>query len=178
MFPESHDQSDGGMFISVQTEQQIETVEALARSIWTEHYIPLIGKEQVEYMLCRFQSKEAIVGQIRNGQWYFLVMEKDQPVGYVSVQPRKDELFLSKLYVVSSKRNSGFGRKTVYFCQKLAQERHLNRISLTVNKRNQNSINAYLRFGFKNQGPVLQDIGNGFVMDDYKMEKVFTAGDR
>ena len=39
------------MFIEVSTEYQIEIVESLAREIWTEHYIPIIGKEQVDYML-------------------------------------------------------------------------------------------------------------------------------
>ena len=26
--------------------------------------------------------------------------------------------------------------------------------------------------GFKNIGPVVQDIGNGFIMDDFRMEKI------
>ncbi len=164
------------MFISVLTAAQVETVAVLARKIWTEHYVPLIGKEQVKYMLHKFQSTQAIADQITNGHLYFLIMNSERPVGYLSVQPRNEELFLSKLYVVSSERNNGFGRSAIHFCQRIAQERNLNKITLTVNKMNQNSINAYLKFGFKNQGPILQDIGNGFVMDDYKMEKVFTDG--
>ncbi len=164
------------MFISVLTAQQIEAVAVLAWKIWIEHYVPLIGKEQVEYMLHTFQSKQAIADQIKNGHLYFLIMESDRPVGYLSVHPRNEELFLSKLYVVSSERNKGFGKAAVLFCQKIAQDRSLDKITLTVNKMNRNSIDAYLRLGFRNQGPILQDIGNGFVMDDYKMEKVFTDG--
>jgi len=164
------------MFISVLAPEQIEAVAVLARKIWIEHYVPLIGKEQVEYMLHTFQSKQAIAEQINNGHLYFLIMQSDRYVGYLGVLPRKEELFLSKLYVVSSERNNGFGRSAIHFCQGIAQERNLNKITLTVNKMNKNSTNAYLKFGFKNQGPILQDIGNGFVMDDYKMEKVFTDG--
>ncbi len=42
---------------------------------------------------------------------------------------------------------------------------------LTVNKNNVRAINAYEKIGFKNLGSVIQEIGHGFVMDDYKMEK-------
>jgi len=42
---------------------------------------------------------------------------------------------------------------------------------LTVNKNNSHSIAWYSRMGFTNAGPILQDIGGGFVMDDFRMEK-------
>lgn len=42
---------------------------------------------------------------------------------------------------------------------------------LTVNKNNVKAIRAYEKTGFKNIGSLVQDIGNGFVMDDYKMEQ-------
>ena len=59
------------MFIQVSTEYGIEIIESLAREIWTEHYIPVIGREQVDYMLARFQSRQAIGEQIRSGVRYF-----------------------------------------------------------------------------------------------------------
>jgi RimJ/RimL family protein N-acetyltransferase len=65
----------------------------------------------------------------------------------------------------------GYGKKAVQFAEKVAKELDLNKIALTVNKNNVNSIKAYEKIGFKNVGSVIQDIGNGFVMDDYKMEK-------
>jgi diamine N-acetyltransferase len=161
------------MFIEVSTEYQIEIVEALAREIWTEHYIPIIGREQVDYMLARFQSRRAIGEQIRTGVAYFLIKEDDAHIGYMAVQPKGRELFLSKIYVKSSRRGLGYGRKAVQFAEKVAKDLGLNKIVLTVNKNNVNSIRAYEKIGFKNAGPVVQDIGNGFVMDDYKMEKTF-----
>ena len=44
-----------------------------------------------------------------------------------------------------------------------------NEIRLTVNKYNQNTIYAYLKWGFKTIDAVVTDIGSGFVMDDYIM---------
>lgn len=42
---------------------------------------------------------------------------------------------------------------------------------LTVNKDNAGAIAWYTRKGFKNAGAIVQDIGAGYVMDDYRMEK-------
>lgn len=159
------------MFIEVSTENQIETVESLAREIWTEHYVPIIGKGQVDYMLDRFQSGKAISEQIRAGLLYFLIEEDSEFIGYIAVQPKGDELFLSKIYVKSSRRGKGYGKKAIQFVERLAKEIGSRKIVLTVNKNNINAIRAYEKVGFKNLGPVLQEIGNGFVMDDYKMEK-------
>ena len=57
------------------------------------------------------------------------------------------------------------------FIEDKAKKYHCKIIRLTVNKNNTNSISAYEKLGFINKGGVVKDIGNGFVMDDYKMEK-------
>ncbi len=159
------------MFLLVSTENQLTLVESLAREIWTEHYIPIIGKEQMEYMLSRFQSKQAILGQIESGVIYFLVKEDNEFVGYIAVQQKERELFLSKIYIKLSKRRRGCGRKAVHFVEAFAKKRALTKIALTVNKNNLDSIKAYEKMGFKNLGSIIKDIGSGFVMDDFIMEK-------
>jgi len=159
------------MFIAVTTDSQIENIESLAREIWTEHYTPIIGKDQVEYMLASFQSRQAISDQIRTGARYFLIKEGDVLIGYLAVQSKGSELFLSKIYLLRTKRGKGYARNAVLFIEKLAREINFSRIVLTVNKNNADSIKAYEKLGFKNTGALVQDIGNGFVMDDYKMEK-------
>jgi hypothetical protein len=40
-----------------------------------------------------------------------------------------------------------------------------------VNRRNQAAIDAYLKHGFTVATLVMEDIGGGFVMDDYVMAK-------
>ena len=157
--------------IEVSTENHMDIIESLAREIWTEHYIPIIGKKQVDYMLARYQSKEAVKEQIASGTLYFLIDEGHSFIGYIAVQPRGDELFLSKIYLRSSRRARGYGKKAVQFVETLARERGLRKIVLTVNKNNTGAIRAYEKIGFRNVGSLVQDIGSGFVMDDYAMEK-------
>ena len=159
------------MIIAVSTECQIEIVETLAKEIWTEHYVPIIGKEQVDYMLDRIQSKRAIAEQIKTGSLYFLIEEGHHFIGYIAVQPKGEELFLSKIYIKFSKRRKGYGKKAIRFAERLAKEKGLKKIILTVNKKNIDAIKAYEKVGFSNCGPLIQEIGCGFIMDDYKMEK-------
>jgi RimJ/RimL family protein N-acetyltransferase len=161
------------MFIEVSTKEHMAVVVSLAEDIWTEHYTPIIGKEQVAYMLNKFQSKEAVSEQLRSGCRYFLIEEDGRFIGYAAVQPKGDELFLSKIYLKSSMRRKGYGGKAVQFIETLAKASGVRKITLTVNKNNTGSIKAYEKMGFKNVGSIIQDIGNGFVMDDYKMEKTF-----
>jgi diamine N-acetyltransferase len=163
------------MFVEVLTEIQLDIIDALAREIWNEHYTPIIGKQQVEYMIEKFQSKNAMKEQIKNGYTYYLVEEEGRDIGYIGIQLKKDELFLSKLYIKSSQRGKGYGKKAVQFLEGLAKTKKLIKISLTVNKGNVKSIAAYEKIGFKNAGSIVMDIGSGFVMDDFKMEKIFNC---
>ena len=155
----------------VQSEKDIAIVADLADEIWREHYIPIIGQAQVDYMLDKFQSAEAIEQQIEKGVNYYLIVNEDVPIGYLSYYLKEDTLFLSKIYVGSSVRGKGFGRIAMSFLVDEAQRNELKSISLTVNKNNSRSIEAYKKMGFKVVKPLVMDIGSGFVMDDYFMEK-------
>jgi len=159
------------MFVPVATNEHIMAVASLAREIWTEHYTPLIGTAQVEYMLARFQSPQAIQEQLNSGVLYYLIGKDGAYAGYLAVQPKGRDLFLSKIYVRSSLRRRGIGRMTLQLAELLARDRGLEKITLTVNRNNTDSIRMYERCGFRNAGTVVQDIGSGFVMDDYIIEK-------
>lgn len=147
-------------------------IETLATTIWTEHYTPIIGKEQVDYMLNKFQSIDAIKNQLEEGGEYFIIKHKEIPVGYLSYYNREETLFLSKIYVLSTSRGKGIGKAAMSFIQSNAIKMSCPSISLTVNKYNTASIKAYEKMGFKKIEELIIDIGNGFIMDDFKMEKL------
>jgi ribosomal protein S18 acetylase RimI-like enzyme len=155
----------------VSAENQIEIIVGLANEIWNEHFTPIIGKAQVDYMLKKFQSKKVITEQIENGFMYFLIKNNNDYIGYLGALPKENQLFLSKLYITSAERGKGHGRKAIEFLEKLAIDKGLSKISLTVNKNNSATIKTYIKLGFENRGSIVQEIGKKFVMDDYKMEK-------
>jgi RimJ/RimL family protein N-acetyltransferase len=160
--------------IKVSDEKLICIVEALASSIWREYFPPIIGSPQVEYMLQKFQSKRAILNQIeKEGFLYYLLEDKNGDwAGYFAVVPQQEELFLSKLYVTTENRRKGYAKRALEFIETLARDIGLSKITLTVNKNNTGSIDAYKKLGFVITGSSVTDIGDGFVMDDYKMEKI------
>ena len=157
-------------FSPVKTPEDFKAIEALAFPIWREHYSPIIGAAQVEYMLEKFQTASAVECQARQGSLYFLIQSpKGENLGFLSVTPRPTELFLSKLYLLKNQRGRGYAREALEFIQNLALQRDLRRVTLTVHKQNP-SLKAYQALGFKILEPVMTDIGGGFVMNDYRME--------
>ena len=158
--------------ISVTTTKQMEKVEELGRQVWHEHYTPIIGAEQVAYMLNKFQSFKAIENQInKEGYTYYLLKAGAQYAGYGAIKIAEGKLFLSKLYVDKAYRNQRIGHNMMEFLVEFCKEKTLDKIWLTVNKDNKHSIAAYEKFGFVKVDEQVADIGNGYVMDDYIMEK-------
>ncbi len=169
-------------FVPVTTPQQLDAVAGLAHEIWYEYYVPLIGRAQVDYMVSRFQSSEAMAQQIREDYEYFLIQrgrvehgpaqDQGRSIGYCALQPQPAEssLFLSKLYLLRDARGAGTGRECMEFIEQLARRRGLTLLWLTVNKGNP-AVKAYERLGFRIAADLVMDIGGGFFMDDYRMEK-------
>ena len=164
--------SDALQFVPVTTTQQFDVVAGLAHEIWYEYYVPLIGRAQVDYMVSKFQSSGAMAGQMREGYEYYLAERDGRPIGYCAVQPQPAEnsLFLSKLYLLRDARGAGTGRVCMEFIEQLARRRGLTLLWLTVNKGNP-AVRAYERLGFRIAADLVMDIGGGFFMDDYRMEK-------
>ena len=160
------------VFSEVSTESDIHAVAALANEIWREHYEPIIGLAQVEYMLEKFQSAAAIAAQIaEEGFCYYLIRAEGQgDIGYLGFQCEGAVMFLSKLYVKKSARGQGFGARAVGFLRGLAKKQGMEKIRLTVNKGNALAIAAYERAGFTRTGELVIDIGGGYVMDDFVFE--------
>ena len=157
---------------------QIERIARLANEIWYEYYVPLIGKAQVDYMVARFQSAAAMLDQVTgDGYHYFMILE-DMPkegealLGYFAMQPQPAQcaMFISKLYLHVRGRGRGTGRMALEFIERESSRQGLNTLWLTVNKGNP-AVSTYQQWGFRIAAAIVTDIGNGFVMDDYRMEK-------
>ena len=169
--------NDTHTIVPVRTHDHIAAVAALAREIWTEHYVPFIGRPQVDYMLDRFQSAPAVAAQLADGCEYFLGRNHGVDAGYCAAVPDAGEeaLKLSKIYVRRACRGRGLGRAMLAHVEALGRDRGLTRLWLTANKHNHDSLAWYTRMGFVHAGATVQDIGHGFVMDDYIMEKPLRA---
>jgi GNAT superfamily N-acetyltransferase len=161
--------------LAVSDPDAIRKVSRLSEEIWPEHYAPIVGTEQVAYMLQKFQTPEAIAENIWDGTFYYLAQDHGKDVGYFAVRAQEDqnELFLSKIYLRAEERGKGCGRQMLDYVETLARDMKFPKIGLKVHKRNP-SVAIYEKMGFKIAGPVIQDIGGGFILDDFKMEKTLS----
>ncbi len=151
---------------------RLHEVAELADKIWHECFTGIISNAQIDYMVGKFQSYEAMQEQV-NGQRYsyFAVSDGDDLCGYFAVKPESDDrFFLSKLYLRSDKRGQGTASQMLGRVFEEARRLGKRSVYLTVNKHNSQAIAVYKKTGFKDIGEPVTDIGNGFVMDDYVME--------
>lgn len=156
--------------LPVTEEQRLPELALLAREIWEEHYMSLLGQEQIDYMLDKFQSPEAIKEQMQDGYRYFFLHNGGETAGYLGIQLKNKELFLSKLYVREAFRQKGIAKDVLSFLKELCKKEKLSKIWLTVNRHNDGSVAAYKKMGFHTVREQDAEIGNGYIMDDYIME--------
>ena len=161
--------------VKVENIENIKQLSTLAFEIWHEYWTCILSAEQIDYMVEKFQSFEAMQEQIKNEKYsYYFIVLNDNILGYCGISEKEDYLFLSKLYLKKEYRHLGYGAKAFSLVSSIAKDLNYKIIRLTVNKNNINTINAYLKYGFEVIDAVVTDIGSGFVMDDYIMDyKVF-----
>ncbi|MBQ3584321.1 MAG: GNAT family N-acetyltransferase [Lachnospiraceae bacterium] len=163
-------------FIPVMSEEQITALAFMADTVWHEWFQTLLSPEQIDYMVDKFQSIPALRKQIvKEGYEYFFLNVNGTNVGYIGIhiEPDTKKLFLSKIYILKPFRGKRYASEAFEFLEGMCQGYQLKSIYLTVNKYNENSIQVYTKRGFQNIKSQVTDIGNGFVMDDYVMEKTF-----
>lgn len=154
-------------YITLEEKTAIEELSKLASAIVKEHYDPILGNEQNDYMIEKFQSVKALTEQLEHGYQYYMVYHKEQEkAGFLAFYKRNQELYLSKLYLKRECRGKGLSKDMLEFVRAQAKHMGVSTISLNVNKYNP-SIAAYEKLGFERTGEEKNPIGNGYFMDDY-----------
>lgn len=154
--------------VAVKDTLQVEDIAQMADIIWREYYAPILGEDQVNYMLTHLQSEAKMIQDIADSKAeYFIVEVGVSDSGYVAIEWHEDALFLSKLYLLKEARGQGNAYVILQQLIEMAKNRHLGAIELTVNKYNDASIAFYEKIGFERIDAVVSDIGGGYVMDDF-----------
>ena len=154
----------------LETKNDFKKLEPFAASIWEQHYTPIIGADQVAFMLNKYQSAEVMFNQFSAGYKYALVIFGGQQAGYFAYDVKdQKEVFISKLYIHKDFRRRGLGRQVIDFIAKEAQALGCSTMTLSVNKDNSDSIQFYISYGFQTIKAQKVAIGEGFYMDDYVM---------
>ena len=152
-------------------EGDVETISALAGRIWRAYYTPILPPGQVEYMLAWMYDPGRLRTDLTRGVVYELLLDGDRPIGFCGYEEVAGELKLHKLYLDVAEHGRGLGSRMLRHVEDEARRRGLPKVVLGVNRFNEKAIRAYRRNGYTVRGPLKTDIGGGFVMDDFIMEK-------
>lgn len=153
----------------------IDLIRRLAHAIWPDAYGAILPPEQLAYMLDLIYSKQALIKQVEQlHQQFIIVYENNEAVGFASYSPKhannKSIYRLHKLYVLPNQQGKGTGKFLLNHIIDEIKPIGAKVLELNVNRHNK-ALHFYNKIGFTISREEDIDIGNGYYMNDYVMEK-------
>jgi diamine N-acetyltransferase len=157
--------------IRTATPEDIPLIRELTFKVWPQTYASLLSKEQIDYMLQMMYSVSSLEKQMKDGCNFIIVYDDETPVGFASFQDMGNTIYkLHKIYILASQQGKGTGRLIIdYICDEI-KPKGAKSLQLQVNRHNK-AKDFYNKLGFTVIDNLKLDIGNGYFMDDYIMEK-------
>ena len=153
------------------TIDDIPLIRDLCFKVWPQTYISIVSQEQIDYMLDKMYSTSSLQKQMESGSQFIIVYDGEKPVGFAAWFEKAPSVFkLDKIYVLLSQQGKGTGRFMIDHIIDKVKRREAIALQLQVNRYNK-AKNFYERLGFVVIEEKDFDIGNGFFMNDYVMEK-------
>jgi diamine N-acetyltransferase len=157
------------------TPEDIELIRALCFQVWPQTYSSLLSKDQIDYMLDLMYSGKALKEQMDNGHSFLVLYEHETPVGFASYSEIEPQVWkLHKIYILPSQQGKGGGKMLVDFVMEDITRAGGKALQLNVNRHNK-AKQFYERLGFTVIREEDIDIGNGYFMNDFIMEKPVNA---
>ena len=157
---------------------EAEIIAVLARRIWSEAYASMLSREQIDHMLFQRYERNRLIRTLEQSDCrYWLVREGERSVGYGSMELNVSEggMKIREIYLLESVRGSGLAQGLLETMIETARRHEARWVWLTVNRHNSRALRFYQRCGFETVRECVSDIGGGFVMDDYVMEKTIRS---
>jgi diamine N-acetyltransferase len=150
----------------------IPELRELCMQVWPHTYTPILGTEQVAYMIELFYSPDALKKQIEDYHHRFIICyDGSKAVGFASYSEFDPDIFkLHKLYVLPELQNKGIGRFMINHIADELRSEGVRKLRLNVNRYNESAIAFYEKAGFKHHMEEDIDIGNGYFMNDHVLE--------
>ena len=149
----------------------IALIRELTYKVWPQTYADILTKQQIDYMLAMMYSEQSLEKQMAGGSQFIFVYEDAEPVGFASYEEIKPTAWkLHKIYVLTSQQGKGTGKFVIDHIVEEIRKQGAISLELQVN-RNNRAKGFYEKLGFIEREMINLDIGNGFFMNDYVMEK-------
>lgn len=156
------------------TTQDIPTIRAIAHTTWYPTFEEILSKEQIGYMLEMMYSESSLTEQIEiKKHHFFLAKENNKALGFMSVElnyQNQSVAKIHKIYILPTAQGKGIGKILMQKAEEIAQESNQKFMSLNVNRFNK-ALDFYENLGYQNIKTEDIDIGNGYLMEDFVLEK-------
>ena len=157
--------------IRMATSKDIPLIRELTFKVWPQTYAAIISREQIEYMMEMMYSEASLLKQMNEGCRFIIAYDNNEPVGFASCQETEPSLFkLHKIYVLNTQQGKGTGKFMIEYLLNDIRQKGGSALQLQVNRHNK-ARNFYEKLGFVTIQEADFDIGNGYFMNDYIMEK-------
>lgn len=154
--------------------RDIPLIRQIAYAVWPQTYADILTPEQTDYMLKMMYSEAALENQILQQHHQFIIAYTEKTsVGFASWSLLNERKIyrLHKIYVLQDQQGLGVGKKLIEQVAKAIPTDGVGTLELNVN-RNNKALDFYLRQGFNIIREEDIDIGHGFFMNDYVMQKI------
>jgi diamine N-acetyltransferase len=149
----------------------IPLIRELTFKVWPQTYALILSQQQIDYMLEMMYSEPSLKKQMEDGCHFITVYDEAELVGFASYQEIKSaEWKLHKIYILSSQQGKGTGKFVINHIMEEIREKKAISLQLQVNLNNKAKY-FYEKLGFREIEKINLDIGNGYFMNDYIMEK-------
>ncbi len=152
-------------------EKDIPLIRELTYKIWPQTYASILSAAQIDYMLKLMYSEDALLNQMKQKHEFIIVNDEKDPIGFASFNLLEHGIYkLHKIYVMPQNQGKGTGKFVIGEIVKAIVRKGGKALQLNVNRDN-NARAFYEKLGFVVIREEDIDIGNGYFMNDYVMEK-------
>ena len=149
----------------------IPLIRELCLKVWPQTYASILSREKIDYMLELMYSSASLQKQMDSGSQFILVYDGEEPVGFAAYFEKASSIFkLDKIYILPSGQGKGTGRFVIEYIIDDIKQKGAVALQLQVYRQNK-ARDFYERLGFVIIEEKDFDIGQGFFMNDYVMEK-------
>jgi GNAT superfamily N-acetyltransferase len=161
------------LLIKDATTADIPLIQALTEKIWRPTYQQILSAEQIDYMLNLMYSTASLNRQMNELHHRFILLyEGTQAIGFAaySTTDTAGIYKLHKIYLDGSYQGKGVGKFLINAVIDRVKAAQAHILELDVNRHNK------ARFFYEKQGFTIvkekdTDIGKGYLMNDYVMQK-------
>lgn len=160
--------------INQNSDSNFKTIRTIAKVVWPVTYGKILSQEQLDYMFEMMYSIESLQKQSQIKRHNFIIAYDDfTPLGFASYEfncENSNKTKVHKIYILPNLQGKGIGKRIIDYISDEALKQNDKAVFLNVNRYNSAKC-FYEKVGFSIVKEEDIDIGNGYLMEDYVMEK-------